>query len=108
MDIIAIIMVVLIGLDVFICFATESIIKYKRHKKIERMLNYLQTYYWFYYSAINYKTDFEAAFADDIYFVMDKHLSYNDAKELAKLLIAIGYRKRNDKVIKVNNNSFFQ
>lgn len=86
--------VALIGLGIFVALITSIIIEYKRQRKIIKTLNYLQTYYKFYYPAIDYKTNFEATFADDIYFVMGKHFPYDECKELAKLLAAIGYRKK--------------
>lgn len=92
-EIVAIIAVALIGIGIFVVLITESVIAYKRSKKM-KLVDYLDNYYAFYHPAIRGNTDKSGMFADDIYFVMNKRLSYDQAEELAELLTAIGYYKK--------------
>lgn len=92
-EIVAIIVVALIGIGIFVVLITESVIAYKRSKKM-KLVDFLDNYYAFYHPAIRENADKSGMFADDIYFVMDKRLSYDQAEELAELLTAIGYYKK--------------
>lgn len=92
-EIVAIIAVGLIGIGIFVVLIVESIIAYKRNKKM-KLVDYLDTYYAFYHPAIRGHTDKSGIFADDIYFVMNKYFPYDKCEELAELLTAIGYYKK--------------
>ncbi len=94
-EIVAIIAVALIGLGIFVVLITESVISYRRSKKM-KLVDYLDNYYAFYHPAIRGNMDKSGMFADDIYFVMDKHFSYDDCEKLAELLTVIGYCKKED------------
>ena len=94
LEIVAIIAVCLIGLGIFVVLLTSSIMEYREQKRQEKLFSYLDNYYTFYQLSLCKETKGSVALADDIYFVMDKHIPYDDCKELAKLLICIGYYKK--------------
>lgn len=98
MDAYKICLLILCGFVVFGLFVLSlscSVIWYREHKKKSKLLERLCEYYEFYHPALlSAGTRESKLLADDIYFVSDKRFSHNECEQLAELLIAIGYTKK--------------